>query len=192
MTAGRAAVFLDRDGTIIREMHYLFRPEDVELLSDAASAISRLNEAGLPVIVVTNQSGIDRSYFTADDFMLVQARLAELLQKRTARLDAVYMCPHAPDAAGYPVCECRKPGTALFLRAMGDHGIDPKLSWFIGDRWRDVQPAISLGGHGILVPTQETPTAEITLARKEASVADSLAEAVDNIMRRLSRGPGHR
>ncbi len=188
MTAGRAAIFLDRDGTIIHDTHYLSRPEDVELLPDAARAINRLNGTGLPVILVTNQSGIGRGYFTADDFILVQTRMEELLQESGARIDGVYMCPHAPDAAGRPQCECRKPGTTLFLRAAHEHGIDPKLSWFIGDRWRDVQPAILLGGHGILVPALETPAAEITLARDQATVADSLGEAAN----RVTAMPGHR
>jgi len=185
MTDGRAAVFLDRDGTIIRDTHYLSSPENVYLLPDAASSIKRLNEAGLRAIVVTNQSGIGRGYFTAHDFLLVQTRVEELLQEGGAHIDGVYMCPHSPDGAGNRVCECRKPGTALFLRAIGDHGIDPALSWFIGDRWRDLHPAILLGGNGILVPTYETPGAEIILAQDEATVTASLEEAVNKIITRL-------
>ncbi|MGI9078273.1 MAG: D-glycero-alpha-D-manno-heptose-1,7-bisphosphate 7-phosphatase [Gemmatimonadaceae bacterium] len=192
MTAARAAVFLDRDGTIIRDTHYLSRPESVELLPDAAASIRRLNESRLAVLLVTNQSGIGRGYFTADDFFRVQARVEELLRRNGAQIDGTYMCPHAPDASGNRMCECRKPGTALFLRAMGDHAIDPTLSWFIGDRWRDVQPAIALGGHGILVPTPETPPAEITLARGEASVADSLGEAVSRTIAWVPGMPKHR
>ncbi len=192
MTVGRAAVFLDRDGTIIRDTHYLSRPEHVELLPGAAQSIQRLNEAALPVILVTNQSGIGRGYFTTDDFLLVQSRVEELLEETGGRIDGVYMCPHRPDAAGNRACECRKPGTALFLRAIADHGIDPALSWFIGDRWRDVHPSILLGGKGILVPTPETPGAEIILAQAEATVANSLEHAVNKIITSPPKIPEHR
>ncbi|HEX7239268.1 MAG TPA: HAD-IIIA family hydrolase, partial [Longimicrobiaceae bacterium] len=103
----RPAVFLDRDGTVIHDAHYLADPEGVRLLPGAAEAVARLNRAGVPVVLVTNQSGIGRGLFSEADFRAVQDRVEALLAAGGARIDAVYHCPHAPDAD--PPCDCRKP-----------------------------------------------------------------------------------
>lgn len=174
------AVFLDRDGTIIIDRHYLGDPAGVELLPGAALAIARLNAARIPVILVTSQSGIGRGYFTMDDYRRVSARLDELLAAESAHLDGSYMCPHAPDADA--PCACRKPGVLLYERAMREHGLDGKRSFFIGDMWRDVAPARAFGARGILIPTHETPAAEREVAALEAELADSLGEAVDRVL----------
>lgn len=176
----RPAVFLDRDGTIIRDFHFVGKPEQVELMPGAAAAIRRLNEATLPVIVVTNQSGIARGYFTEYDYARVQERVETLLAEAGARLDATYMCPHHPDVGGE--CECRKPGTLLFSRAAREHGLDLARSWFVGDKLRDVLPAAALGGRGVLVPTDETPDRDIEEATRKFAVATSLDAAVDRIV----------
>ena len=149
MDAGRAAVFLDRDGTIIEERNYLGDPDGVTLLPGAADGIIHLNEAGLPVIVVTNQSGIGRGYFDERDYQAVAARLHELLRAQGARVDASYHCPHGPDES--PPCDCRKPGAGLFERAAREHGLDLARSYFVGDRLRDVVPGVRAGGLGFLV-----------------------------------------
>lgn len=176
----RGAVFLDRDGTIVRDLHFVGRPEQVELLPGVDAAIRRLNDARWPVIVVTNQSGISRGYFTQTDYERVRARMEQLLAVAGARVDADYMCPHHPDYTG--PCECRKPGTLLFRQAATEHGLDAAASWYIGDKLRDVLPARELGGRGILVPNQETEPADVELARKEFQVAASLHEAVGVVM----------
>jgi D-glycero-D-manno-heptose 1,7-bisphosphate phosphatase len=155
MAEPRPAVFLDRDGTIVEDPGFLHRPEAVRLLPGAAAAIHRLNAAGLLVVVVSNQSGIARGRYSADDYEAVQRRLVELLSAQDARLDAAYFCPHHPDVTG--PCECRKPGTKLFRDAARDLGIDLARSWFVGDRPSDVAPAGALGGRGILVRTGEGP-----------------------------------
>jgi D-glycero-D-manno-heptose 1,7-bisphosphate phosphatase len=147
----RRAAFLDRDGTIIRDVHYPGDPEQVELLPGAAAAIRRLRDAGFLVVVVTNQSGIARGMYTHDDFLRVQARLDALLADAGARLDAVYHCPHHPDFSGS--CDCRKPGLALYRRAAADLDIDLARSAYIGDRVHDVLPATRTGGRGVLVRT---------------------------------------
>jgi histidinol-phosphate phosphatase family protein len=147
--AKRAAVFLDRDGTIIVDRHYLGDAEGVELLPGAGQAIRDLNRAGLPVILVTNQSGIGRGFFSSADFEAVQRRLVDLLNSHGAHLDAVYHCPHAPDHQ--PPCSCRKPEPGLFLRAAREHGIDLKASFFVGDRPRDVEAAGRFGARAYLV-----------------------------------------
>lgn len=170
----RSAVFLDRDGTIIRDAHYLGDPERVQLLPGAAEAIARLNRAEIPVIVVTNQSGIGRGYFTEDEFRAVQGRMLRLLAERGARVDATYHCPHSPD--GEPGCHCRKPMVGLFLRAAREHRVDAARSWFVGDRVRDVEPAQRLGGKGVLL----RHGGEVAPAGVE--VVGSLAEAVRLIL----------
>src|SRR5690554_1457891 len=112
-----AAVFLDRDGTIIEDKHYLSHPDEVHLGSGAADAIARINALLIPVIVITNQSGIGRGYFATEDHLAVTDRLDDLLRTRGAAIDASYYCPHAPDEG----CDCRKPGTQLFLQAAEDY-----------------------------------------------------------------------
>ncbi|MEX2180265.1 MAG: HAD family hydrolase [Gemmatimonadaceae bacterium] len=179
-----AAVFLDRDGTIIQDVRYIARPDQVALIPGAAAAIARLNAARVPVIVVTNQSGIARGYYTAADYDRVRTRMNELLGHEGAgggaRVDATYMCPHHPDHSG--ACECRKPGTLLYRRAADELGLDLTRSWFLGDRLRDVEPARALGGHGILVPSADTPAGDVERARAEFSVAGSLDEAVVRVI----------
>jgi D-glycero-D-manno-heptose 1,7-bisphosphate phosphatase len=149
--SGRPAVFLDRDGTLIEDRHYLRDPTGVQLLPGAAEAVRRLNAAGRVVVVVTNQSGIARGLLTEADYAATSRRLAELLAAGGAQLDAQYHCPHHPDLSG--ACECRKPGTLLYRRAAADFGLDLGRSWWIGDRLRDVAAAGALGGRGLLVRT---------------------------------------
>ena len=107
--AAKAVVFLDRDGTINEDADYLSDPSGVVLIEGAARAIKLLNDRGIKVIVVTNQSGVGRGYFKDSDVEAVNARLKELLAREGALVDAIYHCPHRPDEG----CECRKPGTAL-------------------------------------------------------------------------------
>ncbi len=170
------AVFLDRDGTIIEDAHYLSKPEQVELIEGAADAIARINSALVPVIVITNQSGIARGILSVEDHDRVTAYLNEILEEKGAHIDSSYYCPHAPEDG----CDCRKPGTLLFRNAKKDFPeIDLSSALFIGDRFRDIEPAITLGGQGVLVPSPETPQSEIEAASARARVAPSLATALD-------------
>jgi D-glycero-D-manno-heptose 1,7-bisphosphate phosphatase len=180
VSGGTPAVFLDRDGTIIEDVHYVGNPQQVRLLSGVAAAIRRLNEARIPVVVVTNQSGIARGRFTLADYERVRARTDELLAAGKATIDASYMCPHHPDFTG--PCDCRKPGTLLFSRAADDLGLDLARSWFVGDKLSDVRPAQTLGGTGILVASTDTSEHDIRVARQDFSVAASLDEAVSRII----------
>ena len=188
MSDRRAAAFLDRDGTIIRDTGYVASPDDVELLPDAAPAIRALNDAGVAVVVVSNQSGLGRGYFSPADYERVQQRVADVLAAAGARLDAVYICPHAPAADGSPACECRKPGTLLYRRAAHEHGLALARSWCVGDRWRDVAPALELGARAILVPSPATPADELALARARGVVVESaLSVAAARIVRDTAR-----
>jgi D-glycero-D-manno-heptose 1,7-bisphosphate phosphatase len=150
------AVFLDRDGTLIEEVGYLDRPERVVLYPWATDAIRALNQAGVRVIMVTNQSGVARGFFTEGVVRLVHRRIAHLLADGHAHFDAYYYCPHHPDGrvAEYArACECRKPGRGMVDRAVEEFGIDPARSFAVGDRWLDVGLARTIGGQGILVRT---------------------------------------
>lgn len=144
----RSTVFLDRDGTLIHDPGYLHDATEVTLLPGAGEAVRRLNDAGVRVIVVTNQSGIGRGYYSEDDFQAVQDEIARQLEFHGARIDATYFCPHDPTVHQ---CECRKPGLALYRRAEQESGVETSGAWFVGDRIRDVEPAGILGGHGLLV-----------------------------------------
>ena len=176
----RSAVFVDRDGTLIKDVGYIRRADDVELVPDAAQAVRRLNNALWPVIVVTNQSGIARGLITEEEYARVRDRLDDLLAERGAYITAHYHCPHHPEFTG--PCLCRKPGTELFDRAIAAHVLNPAMSVWIGDRWRDVSPAVQCGGRGILVPSPATPAAEIRMASDELVVVPTLTEAVHLIL----------
>lgn len=176
--AGRAAVFLDRDGTLIEDVHYISRADDVRLLAGVAAAVRRLNEAGVPVIVVTNQSGIGRGIVSEADYEAVRQRLESLLAAEGAHVDATYHCPHAPGTD----CDCRKPATALYAKAIAEHGLDGARSYFIGDRLRDVEPSRTFGGRGVLVPSPDTPAADYFRARDEYVIATTLSAAVDRVL----------
>lgn len=170
------AVFLDRDGTIIHDAHYISRPDQVQLIDGAADAIARINSSMVPVVVVTNQSGIGRGYFTLDDYDAVTNRLNELLSAEGAHIDATFFCPHTPEEG----CECRKPGDLLFRRAQVEiPAIDLSSSLYIGDRMRDIEAGLLAGGKGVLVPQKDTPTTETLRAKEIARVAPSLGMAVD-------------
>jgi D-glycero-D-manno-heptose 1,7-bisphosphate phosphatase len=178
--SGRAAVFLDRDGTIIEDPGYLADPEGVKLLPGAAQAIGRLNHAGRPVVVVTNQSGIARGLLTRERYLATEQRLDSLLQESGARLDAHYYCPHHPDLTG--PCTCRKPGVRLFVRAGEDLGLDLAASWWVGDRIRDVLPAETVGGRGLLVLTGDGVREAATPDARRFRVVPDLGAAVELIL----------
>ena len=177
------AVFLDRDGTIIDDRHYLSRPELVRLIPGAAVAIARLNAAGWRIILVTNQSGIARGLLTDEDYERVHARMVALLADEGAHLDGSYMCPHHPDFDRN--CDCRKPGTLLFERAAAEHDLDLSKSSFVGDRWRDVAPALALHGHAVLIEGEGTPAQDVGRAQEAGiAIAPSLADAAEIVLNR--------
>lgn len=183
--SGRPGAFLDRDGTINVDTHHVSRADDVTLIPGAASAIRRLNEASIPVVVVTNQGGIARGYFTEADYAAVRDRVAQLLHAEGAHVDAVYHCPHYPTVNG--VCECRKPGTKHYRLGAEALGLDVTQSLYVGDRITDVEPAGTLGGLGILVPTGATSDADEAAARARFVVAPSLGDAVTLFLSGLAR-----
>ncbi|GJG87748.1 D,D-heptose 1,7-bisphosphate phosphatase [Gemmatimonadetes bacterium T265] len=173
-------MFFDRDGTLIDDEHYLSDPALVRLRPGAAAAVRAVRDAGLAAVVVTNQSGIGRGLFDHAAYEAVRARLDAVLAAEGAVLDATYYCPHAPDVG--PPCDCRKPGPGLFRRAAADFGLDLARSGAIGDRVRDLTPVVALGGYGVLVPSPDTPAAELTRARDEHAVVATLGNAVARVL----------
>lgn len=142
------AFFLDRDGTINVDFGYVGKPENLVLLSGAAEAIKKMNDAGFLVIVISNQSGVARGYFTVEDVENVNNRLNEMLKEYGAHIDAFYCCPHLPDGIikEYAVeCNCRKPKLGLFKKAITDFELDPKECYACGDKERDVSNLVDLG-----------------------------------------------
>jgi len=138
---GRRALFVDRDGTLNPDLHYLREAERVELYRGVGEALSLAHDHGYTIVCVTNQSGIERGFYTAEDVERIHARLNELLRPSRARVDAFYYCPHAPEAD----CDCRKPRTALFERAARDFGLDFAMSAILGDRSLDIEAGDRLG-----------------------------------------------
>lgn len=141
-------VFIDRDDTISRDVHYCSRPEDFELLPKAAAGIKLLNQGGFKVVVITNQSGIARGYFTEDMLNKIHQKMVDELAKSGAHVDAIYFCPHHPDEN----CECRKPKPKLAHQAIKQLHIDPQQSFVIGDRLMDVELAKAIGCKSIMIP----------------------------------------
>ena len=173
----KGALFLDRDGTLIVDRHYIGEPSLVELLPGAADAVRNANARAVPVIVITNQSGIGRGIITMEQYHAVNQRMVTLLDEQHAVINASYHCPHWPEADG--ACECRKPGLGMYRQAAAEHALALPQSAFIGDRWRDVEPGIASGGFAALVPSANTPPEDIELARRHARVATSLLDATD-------------
>ncbi len=141
------AVFLDRDGTLMREVNYCADPKEVEIFPGVPEALVRLREAGYKLIVISNQAGIGRGYFTEAQYRLVEAEVARAVLPAT--FDAVYFCPDHPARA----TERRKPGTGMLLEAQRDHHLDLGRSFFIGDKAIDVECGRNAGVRAILVKT---------------------------------------
>ena len=172
----RRAAFLDRDGTLIVDRHYLADPEGVELLPGAGEAVARLNAAGVLAILATNQSGIGRGYFSEPQYAAVHARLVEALARYGARLDGAYHSPTFEDTDD-PDAD-RKPGAGMFLRAAREYGADLARSAWIGDRPRDVAAAGRFGARGYLVCSPETE-AEGAAGMPWVTPVRTLAQAVE-------------
>jgi D-glycero-D-manno-heptose 1,7-bisphosphate phosphatase len=146
--AGRAALFLDRDGVVVEEAGYLHRVEDLALIPGAAEFIGRANRRGIPVVMASNQSGIGRGYFGWDEFHRVQGELSRRLEQAGARVDLTLACPH------YPEHPDRKPRPGMFLKAVRMGALDVGRSWVIGDKTSDLEAARAAGlAGGVLVLT---------------------------------------
>lgn len=167
------AVFLDRDGTLMHDPGYIGDPALVQPFAGVAEALARLKSRGYKTVIVTNQSGIGRGYFSEADFGRVQARLFELLGP--GLIDATYFCADHPDTA----TDRRKPGPGMLLEAARDLELDLARSWMVGDRAGDVEAGRRAGVRSILVRTGEGAKEESASA---VFVAANFAEAADFIL----------
>ena len=152
----RRAVFLDRDGTLNREVNYLADPEQLQLLPGVAAGLARLAQDGRLLCVVTNQSGVARGLVSEAVLEEIHARLRRLLSKEGVHLDWIGHCPHHPEHGPVDMrrdCDCRKPKPGLLLRAAADLNIDLSGSWMVGDSARDLQAGRTAGCRSILVGT---------------------------------------
>jgi D-glycero-D-manno-heptose 1,7-bisphosphate phosphatase len=150
----RQAVFMDRDGTVSEETGYTGQVEHFRLYPCAAPAIRRLNQAGLRVILVTNQSGVARGYFSENAVQRIHATLQQELAREGACLDAIYYCPHHPEGTVSEYrrqCDCRKPGPGMLERAAREFDLDLAASFMVGDRYRDLETGFRAGARSILV-----------------------------------------
>ena len=183
----RPAVFLDRDGTLIEDVGYLDTLDRVAFFPWTVDTIRALNRAGLAVVVVTNQSGIARGFFTEAFVEETHRHLSARLEAGGARVDAYYYCPHHPRGSVDEYsrrCDCRKPGRGLVDRAARELGLDPARSFVVGDKWLDVQLGRAVGARAILV---RTGTGAVEEARPPGgltadAVVDNLAAAASWIL----------
>ena len=153
----RPAAFLDRDGVLNVDHGYTFKVEDFELMPSAAAAVRLFNAAGYTVIVVTNQGGVARGYYSEDAVKAFNAHMREVLLAQGARIDAVYYCPHHPDGTVKELairCDCRKPAPGMLEQAARDWPIDRARSILIGDKDDDVTAAKAFGIRGIKFDTK--------------------------------------
>jgi D-glycero-D-manno-heptose 1,7-bisphosphate phosphatase len=149
----KAAIFLDRDGTINVEKGHLFQYEDWEWIPGAVEAIIRINRMDFMAIVITNQAGVARGYYDEGAIHELHNKVSKLLGKYGARIDAYYYCPHHPQYGAMVNCTCRKPAPGLLLQAGVDHNLDMKRSWIIGDKMSDIEAGFRAGATPILVRT---------------------------------------
>ena len=150
---GDRVVFLDRDGTMVKDVPYCSKVEDLELLPGIPEAVKLLNDNGFKVIVVTNQSGIARGYLSENTLSQIHNKLKSELTKFGAHLDAIYYCPHHPDDN----CGCRKPKAGLLLQASKDFNIDFEQSYIVGDQPMDITAGRSLGCRTVLLSEVNKP-----------------------------------
>jgi D-glycero-D-manno-heptose 1,7-bisphosphate phosphatase len=183
----KPAVFLDRDGTLIEDVGYLDALNRIDVFPWTVDAIRALNRAGLPVVVVTNQAGVARGFFTDAFVEETHRHLEARLAAGGAHIDAYYYCPHHPNgkvAAFARSCDCRKPGPGMIHNAARDLGLDPARSFVVGDTWLDIGLARAVGARGILVRTGAGAAWEARPVEGLAAdaVADNLAAAVSVIL----------
>ncbi|MGI8821264.1 MAG: D-glycero-alpha-D-manno-heptose-1,7-bisphosphate 7-phosphatase [Chthoniobacterales bacterium] len=168
------AVFLDRDGTIMRDANYCCDPRHVEVFAATPEALRRLKDGGFRIYIITNQSGLGRGYFSEQDYRAVEAEVER--QIGAGVIDGSYFCPHVPEDG----CACRKPSAELIFQAQREHDLDLGRSFMVGDKQIDAECGRAAGLRTILVQTGQETHAEKTAADW---IAHDLQEAADLILR---------
>jgi D-glycero-D-manno-heptose 1,7-bisphosphate phosphatase len=170
---GRRALFLDRDGTVIEDEHYLRDPALIRFLPGALPALRAIAEAGYALVVVSNQSGVARGLITRDELARVHEAFAELLRAAGTPLDGAYYCEHGPDDG----CACRKPKPGLIQRAIAELNLDPSLSYMIGDKERDCEAGLAAGCRALWLQPATPATSSLRTPTRAVAVS-SWAEVV--------------
>lgn len=196
---GVTAVFLDRDGTLCEEVGYVNHIDRLKLFPWTAEAIRKLNRAGVPAIVTTNQSGVARGYFPEELVHRVHRKIALELAASDARIDAFYYCPHHPDSSEKAYrkdCDCRKPGTGMLDEAAKRFNIDTKSSYVVGDSGRDMEMGFNAGARTVLVMTGygrgNYENLRHRWPRQPDLIAENILEAVEKIVGELARRAAQR
>lgn len=183
----RAAAFLDRDGVVNRDIGYLHRWEDFEFLPGALDAMRRLHDAGYALVIVTNQSGIARGYYTEADYQALTAHLRSALAAAGCPAAGIYHCPHHPagTVAPYAIeCDCRKPRPGMLLQAARELGLDLPSSFMVGDKLSDLQAAHGAGvKHAYLVRSSQPIEPGVT------DLADGVFDSLADLVLYLNLGP---
>jgi len=174
---GRGVVLLDRDGTIIYDRHYLSDPAGVELLPGAAEGLRRLADLGLGLVVISNQSGVNRGYFDEESVLACNRRMSEFLAPHGVSFEGMYWCPHTPEEQ----CGCRKPAPGLVERAAAELGFDPAASFMVGDKEADMGVGRNAGATTILVRTGKGAAHEERCRDLADFVEDDLRGVADRI-----------
>ncbi len=182
------AIFLDRDGTINADKHYLHRIEDFEFLPGVIEALQKLQSAGYLMLIITNQSGIARGFYTEDDFLKLKCWMCEKLSLLGVKITDVLYCPHLPDAKIEKyrrVCNCRKPALGLFEQAIEKYRIDLSQSWCIGDKIRDCSLVEKSECRGFLIGNNEDAAVIDDVKKgkyRNVRYADNLLQAAEFII----------
>ena len=187
------AIFLDRDGTVTDEVGYINHISRARVYPYAPEAVRMLKSTGLPVIVVTNQSGVGRGYFTEEIVLQVHRMVEDALSAAGTNVDAFYYCPHHPGAVierYRQECRCRKPGTAMAEEAAKRFGIDLSRSYVVGDTYRDMKMGFAIGARTVMLMTGYG-RGEYEYHRQEWSrvpdlIAENLMEAAKLVLRELN------
>lgn len=182
----KRAVILDRDGTLIEEVGYLSRLDQVSFFPYSVDAVRLLNRAGFAVIVATNQAGVAHGFFDEAFVADAHREIAARLEAGGARVDGFYYCPHHPEGIVAPfgtACDCRKPNAGMIQRAAADHALALTRSFVVGDRMSDVDAGAAVGASGVLVRTGYGARHEEAARKAGTQVFDNLMHAVSWILR---------
>ncbi len=171
----KPAVFLDRDGTLIHEVNFLSRIEDLQIFDFTFDALRQLKDAGFALIVITNQSGIGRGFYSENDMHAIHREIDLRLE---GTIDSYYFCPHLPDAG----CQCRKPGTGMIEAACEEHALQLEESWMVGDKLLDIQTAFAANLRSVMVLTGYGLQHQALLEREPDLVAKDLGHAARMIL----------
>jgi D-glycero-D-manno-heptose 1,7-bisphosphate phosphatase len=171
MKPKQKAIFMDRDGTLIEEVNFLSRVEDLRLFPFTNDALKLMKDAGFLIVVVTNQSGIGRGLYDEAAMHAIHDAIRERTQNK---IDGFYFCPHLPDAG----CECRKPRLGMIEQTRRDLDIDMENSWFIGDKGLDIETGIAAGLRTGLVRTGYGRETESSFSLEPDIIADNILEIV--------------